>query len=257
MTNEPMTRHLSRRGVLGAGVGGLFALAGCSGLRGGSSNGSGSPNTISLTWWSEGKRAQRTLDVAHLFEKSHKGVHIDGQFSDFGGYYDKLATRVAGGNPPDVFQVHITEMADYAKRGAVRPLDDLVPKPLQLGGLPSYILDSCRYQGKLYFVPLGLATQPSLVYSRTKLDKFGVTAPDPVWTLDDFVQFSRTVTKASGGKVHGTSDMGGSPAAFEAFVRSRVRNCSPPAASLPSARTCCTSGTNSGTSCAERRRPYR
>lgn len=221
MTNEPTTRNLSRRSVLGATAGGLLALAGCRGLGGGSSSGSGGTKTLSLTWWSEGKRAQRTIDVAHLFEKAHKGVHIDAQFSDFGGYYDKLATRVAGGNPPDIFQVHITELADYAKRGAVRPLDDLVPDPLHLTGLPSYVLDSCKYQGKLYFVPLGLATQPSLVYNRTKLDSLGVPAPDPDWALDDFHQFVRAVSKAGGGKVYGTSDMGGSPPAFEAFVRSK------------------------------------
>lgn len=221
MTNEPIGHSLSRRGFLATAAGGLLAAAGCRGLSGSSSNAGGGDHTLSLTWWSEGKRAQRTLDVAHLFEKANKGVHINGQFSNFNGYYDKLATRVAGGDAPDVFQVHITMMADYAKRGAVRPLADLVPKPLRLEGLPDYVVESCKYKGKLYFVPLGLATQPSLVYSRTKLDRLDVAPPHADWTLGDFTRFANAVTKASGGKVYGTAEMGGSAPAFEAFVRSK------------------------------------
>lgn len=221
MTKEPTSRSLSRRGFLGAAAGGMLAVAGCRGLSGGSANSGGGGKSLSLTWWSEGKRAQRTLDVAHLFEKTDKGVHINGQFSNFNGYYDKLATRVAGGDAPDIFQVHITMMADYAKRGAVRSLEDLVPDPLRLADLPDYVLESCKYKGKLCFVPLGLATQPSLVYSRTKLDKLDIAPPRADWTLDDFTRFASAVAKASGGKVYGTAEMGGSAPAFEAFVRSK------------------------------------
>lgn len=220
----PSSEGISRRGFLrtaGIGMAGLTALgaAGCRGLGGGSSSGE---KTLTLTWWSEGKRAKRTQDVADLYTKKNEGVKIQGQFSGFDGYFDKLATRVAGGNPPDVFQLHIESLLEYAERGTTRSLEDLAPDPLKLDdSLPSYVLDSCRYEGKLHFVPLGLATAPSLVYSRTKLDRYGVAPPKPDWALDDFVAFAEAVTKASKGKVYGTSEMGGSAPALEAYLRSQ------------------------------------
>lgn len=215
-----MSGRLSRRGLLGAaGLGTVGALVGCRGL-GGSSD--GGAKSLSLTWWSEGKRAKRTQDVADLFTQKHDDVRIAGQFSGFDGYYDKLATRVAGGNPPDIFQLHIETLVEYAKRGAVRALDDLTPKPLRLDdSLPDYVVDSCTYEGKLHFVPLGLATAPSLVYSRTKLDEYGVEPPAPDWTVDDFRKLVADVTRASKGKVHGTAEMGGFSPGFEAYLRAQ------------------------------------
>src|SRR5262249_9368857 len=105
MNAEMTGPGLSRRAALGllggAGVAGVALAAGC-GSSGGSA--SGGPVTLSFAWWGDASRAKATQAAVDLFQRKHPTIKVTTQYAPFGDYFTKLATQVAGGNAPDLFQ---------------------------------------------------------------------------------------------------------------------------------------------------------
>lgn len=215
-----VSTDLSRRSLLrlGAAVAGTTALTSCSRGLGGSS--SGSSKSLDVMFWGEGDQNQKLIDALNLFQKSDSASKVNPQYSGFNGYYDKLATRVAGGNPPDVFQIHLPYLLEYIDRGAVQPLDQY-KGDLGLDAVPHYVATTIKAKDKYWFALLGAATQPAVVVDTTKLTALGLSAPSGDWTIDGFKDTMTEVYSASGKKLNGTADLGGSPIALEAFFRGR------------------------------------
>lgn len=210
---------LSRRSLLhlGAAAAGAAALSSCSrGLSG--SGGGSSASTLNVMFWGEGDQNKKLLEALELYGRSEGASTVNPQYSGFSGYYDKLATRVAGGNPPDVFQIHLPYLMEYIDRGAVQPLDEY-KDDLGLDGLPDYVSTTVKADGKYWFALLGAAAQPAIIVNTTKVQGLGLQAPGADWTLDGYRSTMAEVWGKSGKKLHGTADLGGNPIAFEAYVR--------------------------------------
>ncbi|MFV2022474.1 ABC transporter substrate-binding protein [Micromonospora sp. LOL_023] len=157
--------------------------------------------TLRLTWWGADARHERTQQAIEAFQEQYPNIEVIGEFSDWTGYWDKLATATAGGNAPDVIQMDQLYLASYADRGV---LADLSQQPqLDTATLPPAVLDTGRSRGTLYGMPISTSAWGILV-NQDKLAELGVALPDTEnWTWDEFADFGRSVTEASGGQVHG------------------------------------------------------
>jgi multiple sugar transport system substrate-binding protein len=201
----------------------LVALTGCAVGNGGSSPDGGpqlskDPVTISLNWWGAGARVTATQAAVKLFEKEHPNVTVKLQSTDWGSYWDKLATTVAGGNAPDVMQFDQLYVASYAKRGAIADLSTY-SKYLDTSGLSKNVLATGEYDGKLYAVPIGLNSM-GVAVNRTLLEKYGVELPDEkAWTWDDLNRVASEITKKSDGKVKGLDPFGGDTPSLTLWAR--------------------------------------
>lgn len=124
LMSEIITTRSSRRTLLALGLGavGAAGLSAC----GRGFGGSDSSDAIEFMFWGEGDQNEKLLDALDLFQKTDGAPTIKAQYQGFDGYYDKLATRVAGGNPPDIFQIHLPYLTEYIERDAVLALDDYV-----------------------------------------------------------------------------------------------------------------------------------
>jgi multiple sugar transport system substrate-binding protein len=219
MTRTPLSRRTFLQ--LGAAAAGVAAVSSCSrGLGGSSSSGGGSNSALDVMFWGEGDQNKKLIAALDLYQKGSGAAKVNPQYSGFSGYYDKLATRVAGGNPPDVFQIHLPYLMEYIKRGAVQPLDQY-KGDLGLDSMPDYVATTTKADGKYYFALLGAATQPATIVNTTKLKGLGLAAPSPDWTIDQFKATMTEVWGKSGHKLAGTADLGGSPIALESFMRGR------------------------------------
>lgn len=211
--------RLSRRSVLGAmgGLGLAGLMSGCSG--GGSGSAGGSTKELTVTFWGEGNQNKLQLKLIELYEKQAGGVSIKPEYSGLAGYYDKLATRLAGGNAPDIFGIHSAALADYAERGAVLNLQKYFSDPLGLDEVvEESVVEGCRIGGKLHFVPLGVSTEPGFVYDKAALDEAGASEPTNDWTWADFEEIAGAVSDA-GKLTAGTADFGGEAIALGAYLR--------------------------------------
>lgn len=183
---------LSRRGfgVAAAGTGAAAALAACGG---GSDTGSG-PAELRFTWWGSDTRHEYTQQIIEQFNAEHPDIVVKGEYSEWSGYWDKLATTTAANDAPDVIQMDAAYLRSYADRGAL--LDLRTIDGLDTGDVDDETLAVGESEGGLYglvqgVVPLAIVTNTAL------LEAAGVPVPDDTtWTWDDYSRIGAQVTAA-------------------------------------------------------------
>jgi multiple sugar transport system substrate-binding protein len=165
------------------------------------------PVTLRFTWWGSDARHQRTQQVIELFQKEHKNITVKGEFKDWNGYWESLATTVAANDAPDVMQMDELYLASYAERGALLDLST-ASKYLKTADFDPNALATGKVDGKQYAVPVGLSAY-SIVVNTDLLAQYGAQLPDDSsWTWDDLKTIGAQISKASGGKVTGVQSWG-------------------------------------------------
>jgi multiple sugar transport system substrate-binding protein len=204
---------MTRRSVLSlaAGLGAGAALAAC-GEDGGDAGGdlSSDPVTLRFTWWGSDARHKRTQQVIDLFTKANPTITVKGEFKEWNGYWDSLATTVAAGDAPDIIQMDELYLSSYAERGALLDLGGAA-KHLSTADFDPNALDTGKVGGKQYAIPTGLAAY-SIVVNTDLLAQYKVALPDDTkWTWDDLKRLGAQVSTASGGKVTGVQSFAPPP----------------------------------------------
>lgn len=151
-----------------------------------------------LFWFGSPARAERTLAVARLFEAANPGVTILGEVGG-NDYWSKLTTMLAGGNAPDIFQLVPSRYADYAGRGAMRPLDDYLGSVIRTDRLMPGVMTLGSVKGKTAGVPLSINAF-ALLYDTEAFKQAGLTPPGRDTTWDDFARLCIDMTRAIGKK---------------------------------------------------------
>ncbi|MBV7700265.1 ABC transporter substrate-binding protein [Streptomyces sp. TRM70350] len=205
-----------RRLALGAVASLSLVLTACSGGSAGTAPElSDKPVTIRVTWWGADTRAQLTNEAIAAFEKKHPNIKVKGEYKDWNGYWDALATTTAAQDSPDVIQMDELYLASYAGRGALYDLGN-AEKFLNTSQFDDQALATGQVGGTQYALPIGVGV--STVLANTDMfEKYGVALPDDkTWTWDDYARIAKELTDKSGGKIHGAS---GAPGFFAGDVK--------------------------------------
>jgi multiple sugar transport system substrate-binding protein len=185
----------------------LTACSSGSGGGGGDQALSDQPVTLRFTWWGADARHTRTQQVIDLFHKAHPNITIKGEFKDWNGYWDTLATTVAANDAPDIIQMDELYLASYAQRGALLDLSQ-VNQHLDTADFDRNTLATGLVDGKQYALPVGVAAY-SMVVNTDLLDQYGIKLPDDnTWSWNDLKDVGAQISKASGGKVTGVQSWG-------------------------------------------------
>ncbi|KRB01131.1 ABC transporter ATP-binding protein [Devosia sp. Root685] len=193
---------------LGLAMGTLPAFAQASNLR--------------LMFWGGQDRADRTNGVGDLF-KDATGVSIDTEFMSGSDYWPKLATQTAGGSAPDIMQMDYQYLLEYAKRGALAPLDEFVGEQLKLDGFDVDQLNGGKVDGKLFGVSLG-ANSVAAIVNTTAFEEAGIDLPTNDWNYEDIFETGQAFAKANiRGGMTMIADFSGSVPAFENWLRQKKR----------------------------------
>lgn len=147
MTNISM----NRRQLLAAGA----SLASVS-LLGVNRSFAADATNMRMVWWGSEHRAQITNKAIDMFKSEHSGLSIAAETMGWDDYWTRLATQVAGGNAPDVIQMDYSYLFEYARRGALLPLDAYLGKELKIEDFGKENLASCSVDGKLYGANVGV-----------------------------------------------------------------------------------------------------
>jgi multiple sugar transport system substrate-binding protein len=182
---------LSRRSVIRGGFGGA-ALAALSDLPALAQ----SDVRLRMFWWGAKERAERTAKVNQLYQEGHAGVTIAGESLGWNDYWPRLATQTAGRNAADVLQMDYRYIFEYARRGALLPLDGYVPAALNLKDFSPAAVDSGKVDGKIYGVSLGL-NSTSLVYDKTLIQGLGLKEPSWEVTWQQIGDLAVEISKAA------------------------------------------------------------
>jgi multiple sugar transport system substrate-binding protein len=176
---------------------------------------------LRFMWWGGQDRLRRTMAAFAAFEQRYPGVRATGEASANGGpFWAKLATQVAGGNAPDVYQMDYRVEAEYGIRGAALPLDPFMPDLLDMRDFPAYARDAGKVDGKTYAVSLG-TNSTAIFYDRDIVAAAGIVMPDHNWTWEDFARIAVEIAQASKGKLVGTTDFAYNEYAYQTWIRQR------------------------------------
>ncbi len=209
-----MTFSINRRGFMAGGAS-LLALSGM-----------GMPAfaqdaRLRLIWWGSQPRADRTNKVSDLYKAKNSGISITGEFLGWGDYWQKLATQVAGKNAPDVIQMDYRYIVEYARRGALAPLESYMPSKLQLGDFDPAQIEGGKVDGHLYGISLG-ANSAATVVNTVALQEAGIEPPNNKTTWEELGKMGAEITKSGKRKgFFGFADGSGAEPLFENYVRQR------------------------------------
>jgi multiple sugar transport system substrate-binding protein len=196
----------SNRSLLVASMS-LACLMGITGCAGSAAEGTADdPVTIRFAWWGNDKRTQETFEVIEAFEAENPGIRVEGEYSDFGGYWDKLATQVAGGSAPDIIAMSGSYPGEYASRGVLLDLAE-VEGQIDTSKFAEGTEELGLIDGTRYTVTAGVNSM-SMVLDTAVFEEAGVELPDDEsWTWDDYIELSAELTSKSPDGTYGTTPM--------------------------------------------------
>ncbi|EPX75494.1 ABC transporter substrate-binding protein [Salipiger mucosus] len=210
------SNKIDRRRLLGTGL----AMAGLP-LLGSRRALAQSGGSIRMIWWGGDERARRTNAAIDRFTDANPDVSIDAESMGWDDYWARLATQVAGGNAPDFIQMDYRYMFEYARRGAIRPLDEFLGEELKISDFGDVNLDSCSVDGKLYGGNVGVNSF-SVVFDAAAWEEAGVEAPGFDTTWDGFAEKCAAFAGANTrDRVYATSDGSVHERLFEIWLRTQ------------------------------------
>jgi len=173
MINNVIKRRRPWAAAAAVALVGLSAAA-CSSS--GSSGSSGQePQSITFAFNNASGNEHYFQNVASAYEKLHPGVTITSEVLPAESYPQAIATRIEGGNAPDVFEAEsgagqTDSIQPFAKAGDLLALTDPTLKTeLTPAGLSQF-----EYNGTIYGVSLGSSTN-GIVYNDALAKAAGVT----------------------------------------------------------------------------------
>mgnify|MGYP000888786668 FL=1 len=163
-----------------------LAITACSGGSTPTANGS----IDVLSWWTSTSESSALNVLVDRYEKQNPGTSVDETAVVGGGgsqAHVVLATRLAHGDPPDVWQSLVGgNITAWHNAGAVGDVSSLFTDEVK-AQLPENVLSSVSVDGKQYAAPLSAHRANVLMYNRDVLKGAGIAEPGAGYTLDQFL----------------------------------------------------------------------
>lgn len=145
-----------------------------------------------LNLWLTGPGYDRFLkEVIPEFEKKTPGVKVEWLNLGWDNYQQKILTGFAGGAGPDVFSFYSVDVAPWADRKLLQPLDGKVDRA---AFIPS-ALENGLWDNKIYALPLGMRMRP-FFYRIDFLKEAGFSEPPK--NFADLERYAKALVKRDG-----------------------------------------------------------
>lgn len=162
---------------------------------------------LTMSWWGNQVRNERTQAALDLYSTENPNVTIEGQFSEWSDYWNKLATSAAGQALPDLVQMDYMYIDQYVKNNLLVDLKPYIENgTLDVSNISDNTMASGTVDGGVYAICAGI-NSPAMMYNKTLLDESGITIKDNM-TIDEFEDVCRSVYEKTGYKtsiVYGTA----------------------------------------------------
>lgn len=154
-----------------------------------------------FSWWTSGGEAAALDALFQVYSKRVPGVEIiNATVAGGGGSAARpvLQTRLAGGTPPDTWQVHPgwELLGQYVAAEYVSPITDLYASEGWNEVMPQGLIDTMTQDGEIYAVLAGVHRGNGFWYNKTLLDANGITVGETM-SVEEFIAAADTL-KAAG-----------------------------------------------------------
>lgn len=179
----------------------LGTLAACGGNAGSpkGSGGSGAQakKVIRVCWWGNQTRNDGTVKALNMYKEKHADVDFEVEFSDWDGYWDKLATQAAGGNMADIIQMDYAYLKQYQEQKQVMGLQKYIDSGvIDTKNISENVMNSGRIGEDIYGIVSGIGCKALLV-NTDAMKEANVTLPEQP-TYEELFDAAKKVLKATG-----------------------------------------------------------
>lgn len=207
--------HISRRGVLKSGAAAMGSIAALGPTQ---AFAQGDPVRFGI-YGSANKLEIRGNSIAK-FAELHPEVPVVYEGVPSAAWPDKIAAMIAGGNAPDVITLGSAELAQYATRNVLEPLEAYVPEFIQADLFPPAVLELGKVDGVLYGLPIAVSIQ-AMGYNQSALDRLGMELPD-AFTYESFAEYCAEIHSRDE-TIYGCHDGGARLTDFDCVLRAQDR----------------------------------
>lgn len=132
-----------------------------------------------------GDNEQYLNDMITAYTTANPNVTVKLQSYGYDDYFTQLTAKVAGGQAPDVFELNYENFVSYAKKGALKPLDDIIKSQnIATDSYNEMALKAFQADGQQYGVPNSFSNVV-LIYNKDLFDQAGISYPTDDWKWED------------------------------------------------------------------------
>lgn len=180
--------------LIGSGLMVLLAWIGC-----GTEEEVGSKARVKLMGWGDRTTMAKYEILEDAFEQENPDVDLVVEILDMNTYNQKLPIMIASRTAPDIFECVPERASSFPSFASKKAFVDLEPF-IQRDGVDldqwfPAVIQSCRYQGRLYVLPKKLNTPGCVHYNMDLFDAEGLAYPSRDWTWAEAVHLARKLTK--------------------------------------------------------------
>ncbi|USG66912.1 sugar ABC transporter substrate-binding protein [Brevibacillus ruminantium] len=153
---------------------------------------------LKMGYYSDPPTQKKMEELLAKFMAKNPHIKITTETGPHAQFFQKLNTQIAGGNAPDLWLSDGVKVFEFAERGALKDLKDLIDKDLNKDDY--YGMDANKGPGgEIWGVPQGVQIGV-LYYNKALFDKAGVKYPDATWTWDQVKEAAELLTIDASGK---------------------------------------------------------
>lgn len=155
-----------------------------------------------VAWWGADARHNYTMEALETFDEKFTNLKTSVVYSGWSDYFSTVIDiPMAGGNPPDVFQITFDKIPAYAAAGKLMKLDSYIESgAIDTTNVDESTIQMGAYGDYVYGIATGVSTSV-YAYSNTDALKAGVTLSRTP-TLDEVVAAAKKVYAYNGKKIY-------------------------------------------------------
>src|SRR5690625_2741968 len=98
------------------------------------------PVTIRMAWWGGQPRHDSTQEVIDLYVAENPHVTIEPEFAEWGDYWQRLAPQAAANELPDIIQMDLSYITQYAENNQLADLTPFIGNQIDVSNIADTIV---------------------------------------------------------------------------------------------------------------------
>jgi len=157
---------------------------------------SGSSDSIKLSSWGDPKENAILADLIADFQKNHPDIKVELQRVPWGEYKTKLMTSVSAGIAPDVIFVSTDDVATFANKEVLEPLDEYIKNDkFSMDDFFPTAREMYSINGHQYALPRDLSPLGIVYYNKKAFDAAHLSYPTDDWNWKELLADAKALTK--------------------------------------------------------------
>lgn len=167
----------------------MILVTGCSSTK----SGDGKAEITFMNFSSSGANEEVLKELVDGFMVDNPDIKVEIQTYGFDDYFDQLATKIAGGSAPDVFELNIENFRSYAEKGAIIELDKLLKdNKIDVSAIHPKAIDAFKVGDKQFGLPTKFSNVV-LFYNKDLFDQAKIAYPDDTWTWAEELEAAKAI----------------------------------------------------------------